>query len=242
VSSVLILGLIAAFVVGLSKAGLKGSSILAVVILALAYGSKASTGLMLMLYMVGDVMAVSYYKRHVKWIYLFKFAPAIIFGLLIAVYLGKGLDEEAFKFWMAAIIVLSVIFMFWRERYADAIFPNTWWFAGPVGIAAGFSTMIGNLAGGFSNIFFLATGLNKNDIIGTSSWLFLFINLFKLPFHIWIWETISLETFYQDLLLIPAVIVGFGAGVKVVAKFNEQYFRYFLLMTTAIGASLILLN
>ncbi len=241
-STALLLGLIAAFIVGLAKAGLKGSSILAVVLLALAYGTKASTGLMLILFMAGDVMAVSYYKRHVKWSYLFKFAPAIIIGILIAVYFGKDLDEDAFKFWMAAIIVLSVLFMFWRERYADATFPNTWWFAGPVGIAAGFSTMIGNLAGGFSNLFFLATGLNKNDIIGTSSWLFMFINLIKLPFHIWVWETVTVDSFYQDLILLPAVIIGFVAGVKLVAKFNEQYFRLFLLITTAIGASLILLN
>ena len=241
-SIAILLGLLAAFIVGLAKAGLKGSSILAVVLLALAFGSKASTGLMLILFIFGDVLAVGYYKRHVKWEYLFKFAPAIIIGILIAVYFGNSLDEASFKFWMAAIIVISVMFMFWRERYANRSFPNTWWFAGPVGIAAGFSTMIGNLAGGFSNLFFLSTGLSKNDIIGTSSWLFLFINLFKLPFHIWVWGTVTYASFTQDLYLMPAVIIGFIVGVKLVAKFNEKYYRIFLLVTTAIGASLILFN
>jgi len=237
-----ILAFTAATILGLAKAGLKGSSILAVVLLALVYGTKASTGIMLPLLILGDIMAVLYYKRHVKWNYLFKYLPAVIIGILTAVYVGKSLNETEFKFWMALIIFLSVVIMLWRERSANTALPNNWIFAGPIGLATGFSTMIGNLAGGFANLFFLSTGLPKNEIIGTSAWLFMIINLFKLPFHIYSWQTITLSSLAINLYLIPGILVGFYLGIKVVKKINEKHFRYFLIAVTAIGAIMILIK
>lgn len=236
------LAILAALIVGLNKSGLKGIGVLAVVLLALGYGSRASTGLIVPILVVGDILAVVYYKRHVKWRYLVKLIPAVMIGVLIAVYYGKNLDETAFKFWMALLIFMSLFIIIWRELYAKMSFPNTWLFVGSIGILTGFTTMIGNLAGGFANIFFLATGLPKNEIIGTSAWLFMIINVFKLPFHIWSWGTISVETFMLDLYVIPAVFVGFYLGIKLVAKFSEKAFRYFLIATTALGAVLILLK
>lgn len=237
-----ILAFAAAFILGLTKAGLKGTSILAVVLLALVYGTKASTGIMLPLLMLGDILAVLYYKRHVKWNYLFKYLPAIIFGVMIAVNVGKNLDEESFKFWMALIIFLSVFIMLWREINKNTVIPNTWLFAGPIGLATGFSTMIGNLAGGFANLFFLSTGLPKKEIIGTSAWLFMIINVFKLPFHIFSWQTITVDSLMINLYLFPGILLGFYIGIKVVEKINEKQFRYFLIGMTALGAIMIIIK
>jgi len=238
----LLLGISSAVVVGFAKAGLKGTGILAVVLLAIAYGTKASTGIMLPLLIFGDIMAVIYYRRYCKWEYLLKFLPAIVIGVLIAVFLGKDLNEESFKLWLTIIILISVIIVIWREKDKDRTFPNSWWFAGPIGIATGFSTMIGNAAGGFANLFFLATGINKNAIIGTAAWLFFLINLFKVPFHIWSWGTINMQSLLIDLKLLPAVVIGFIIGLKLVALFSEQYFRWFLIFTTALGAVLIMIK
>jgi len=232
----------AALVVGLAKAGLKGTSVLGVVLLALVFGSKASTGIMLILLLVGDVLAVLYYKRHVKWNYLFKYLPAIIIGILIAVFIAKDLNDDQFKFWMALIIFLSVIIMLWKERSKNTVIPNNWLFAGPVGLATGFATMIGNLASGFANLFFLSTGLPKNEIIGTSAWLFLIINAFKLPFHIFSWETISMETVKINIYVAPGIFLGFYLGIKLVKMINEKQFRYFLIGVTALGAIMILIK
>ena len=109
-----------------------------------------------------------------------------------------------------------------------------------MGICAGFTTMIGNLAGSFSNLFFLSTQLPKNQLIATAAWVFFIINIFKVPFHIWNWGTIDLNSFAIDLYLIPAVIMGFFIGLKLVSYFNEEFYRKFLLIATAIGAILII--
>ncbi len=233
---------LAAFLLGVSKAGLKGMSIVFVTLLALAYGAKPSTGILLPLLIVGDVMAVTYYNRHTKWEYLIKFLPAMIIGVIIGWYFGKDLPDDIFKKVMSFIILISVAIMFYRDYYDKNEFPNNWWFAGSTGVSAGIATMLGNLAGAFSNLFFLATRLPKNEFIGTAAWLFFIVNLFKVPFHAFSWRTITKDTLWLNLTLIPAIVIGFLVGLKVVALFNEKYYRQFILVVTAIGAVIIFLK
>jgi len=140
------------------------------------------------------------------------------------------------------IILLTVAMMFWWERQKDMKIPNNWWFAGILGLSAGFTTMIGNLAGAFSNIFFLAMRVPKRVFIGTAAWLFFIINIFKLPFHILVWETISIETLAVNLRLIPGVLLGFYVGVKVVERIEENTYRKMILVLTAFGAIMIFLK
>ena len=145
-------------------------------------------------------------------------------GVAFATWVGKDLDEQSFKVWMAVIILVIVAILIWREWKKFEHVKNSWLIAIPLGFAIGFTTMIGNLAGGVAVLYFLAIGLNKNDVIGTSTWLFLIINLFKLPFHIWVWGTVSFSTFYDNIVLLPVVILGFVIGLYFVKKFSEQYY------------------
>jgi uncharacterized membrane protein YfcA len=236
------LSFFAAFVIGISKSGLKGIAIIIVTIMALLYGAKASTGIILPLLIFADIMAVTYYNRFTQWKYLKQLLPWMIAGVLIAVYVGKELPEDIFKKSMAIIILISVVIMFMWEKYESKRIPDRLWFIGSMGLAAGFTTMIGNLAGAFSNIFFLATRIPKNEFIGTAAWLFFIINLFKLPFHIFSWETINKESLLLDLTLIPAVLIGFFVGVKIVKKFKDNQFRKFILIMTAVGAMIMLIR
>ena len=64
------------FLLGVSKAGLKGLSIFNVTLLALAFGAKESTGILMPLLLVGDIVAVIYYNRHTQWKYIFQFLPS----------------------------------------------------------------------------------------------------------------------------------------------------------------------
>ena len=70
----------------------------------------------------------------------------------------------------------------------------------------------------------------------------LIINIFKLPFHIFSWETVTLETLKINLLLSPAIALGFFFGVRVVKQINNELYRKFILVVTGVGAVFILLN
>lgn len=225
----------AALLLGIAKSGIKGLAILIVTGLALVYGAKESTGILMPLLICGDILAVIYYKRHVKWVYLIKLLPWMVAGVLVGVVLGKDLPEDLFKSGMAVIILISVAMMYYWERKKDRKVPNHLSFAALMGMMAGFTTMVGNLAGVFSNIYFLAIKLPKNEFIGTAAWLFFIINLFKIPFHILSWGTINPASFQISLSLIPAVILGFLFGVSIVKKIKNDRYRQLILLLTGLG-------
>lgn len=233
---------LAAVLMGISKSGIKGIDIIIVTLMALVFGAKASTGLLLPLLIVGDVFAVIYYNRHAQWGYIFRFLPWMLLGVLFGVYVGSGISVEKFKLIMSAVILASVSMMYLWDRRKSLTVPTHWAFAGFIGTTAGFTTMVGNLSGAFSNLYFLAMRVPKNQFIGTAAWLFLIVNLFKLPFHIFVWETINWETLMVDVKLLPAVAIGLFIGVRLVKIIKEQFFRKMILILTAIGACMILFS
>ncbi len=233
---------LAAFILGITKGGIKGLGILIVTLMALVYGAKSSTGILVPLLICGDILAVIYFKKHTKWEHLVHFLPWMLVGVVVAVVVGKDLPEAVFKNWMAGIILFCVGFLFWSESRVLTAVPKKWWFASSIGFSAGFTTMIGNLAGPFANLFFLATRMPKNEIIGTAAWVFFIVNIFKVPFHVFSWKTITWETLLINVYLLPFVIIGFFVGVKMVDLFSEKQYRKFLLLVTALGAVLIFLK
>jgi uncharacterized membrane protein YfcA len=84
--------------------------------------------------------------------------------------------------------------------------------------------------------------LSKNDFIGTGAWIFLFMNLFKLPFQIFYWGNITASTLKIDLVLIPALSAGFWAGLKIVRNINDAQFRKVIIVLTLLGSLLMLLR
>src|SRR6195952_2873405 len=77
---------LAAFIIGLSKAGVKGIDMLNVTLMAIVFGGKASTGIVLPLLCFADIMAVIYYHRHAQWNHFWKLIPWMITGILIGIY------------------------------------------------------------------------------------------------------------------------------------------------------------
>ncbi|MCW3119765.1 MAG: hypothetical protein JWM28_3847 [Chitinophagaceae bacterium] len=234
-----VLIVLSAFIIGLSKAGLKGIDMLNVTLMAIVFGGKASTGVVLPLLCVADIMAVIYYHRHAQWPHFWKLIPWMAGGILLGVYVGKDLNEIYFRRIMAVIIILTVIIMVTMEIRKTVIIPSNKLFVANMGLISGFTTMLGNLAGAFSNIYFLAMRMSKNDFIGTAAWVFLVINLFKLPFQVFFWKNITLSTLKTDIWLLPALASGFWLGLKIVSKIKDDSYRKVVIVLTFIGALFI---
>jgi len=204
-----LLSLLATLFLGMSKAGIKGIGVLIVLIMAVVFGGKPSTGILIPLMIVADIFAVFYYHRHTQWRYLLKLLPTMFLGVLIGVWVGKDISEVLFKQIMAVLILITLAIMIFMEKKKSKDIPNHWTFSSGMGLLSGITSMIGNLAGSFATIYFLAMRLPKNEFIGTAAWLFFIINVFKLPFHIFVWKTVTVETIGLNLLLIPGIVFGF---------------------------------
>lgn len=235
-----VLVMLAAFLIGMGKAGLKGVDMLNVTLMAIVFGGKSSTGVVLPLLCISDIAAVSYYNRHAQWKYFWKLVPWMMVGILFGVFLGKDMDEVFFKKIIVVIILVSILVVLIMEYRTSKEVPDHPLFTISTGLAAGFTTMMGNLAGAFANLYFLAMRLGKNDFIGTGAWIFLFMNLFKLPFQIFYWGNINVATIKVDLVLIPALALGFWAGLNIVKNINDAQFRKVIIVLTLLGSLLML--
>ncbi|MCW3114675.1 MAG: hypothetical protein JWR18_3071 [Segetibacter sp.] len=230
---------LAAFIIGLSKSGIKGIEMINITIMAIVFGGKASTGVVLPLLCFADVMAVKYYHRHAQWSHFWKLLPWLAIGILVGVFIGKDLDEVLFRKIMAIIIIVTVALLLLIEMGKNISVPDNKFFAVAMGLIAGFTTMLGNLGGAFSNIYFLATRMVKNDFIGTAAWIFLVINFFKLPFQVIYWHNISLESLRIDLILLPALLIGFFCGIAIVKRIKDNSYRKIVFVLTVLGAVFI---
>jgi uncharacterized protein len=237
-----ILVLLSGMIIGFSKAGLKGIELLNVTIMALVFGSKASTGIVLPLLCFADILAVIYYKRNVSWPLFWKLIIWMAIGIIIGVFVGNTLSDAVFKKMFAFIILVIVSCMIFLETRKADFRPKSKLFAPAIGLIAGITTMIGNLAGPFSNIFFMAQKVSKDIFIGTAAIVFLTINFFKLPFQIIFWDNITKSTLALDLMLIPSVLIGFFIGINIVKKIKDESYRKVIIAITIVGAITIFLR
>ncbi len=237
--SLILFGFIGLFI-GMSKVGISGAGMVAVPMLAIIFGGKNSSGIMLPILIIADVFGVSYYHRHAQWSHLRKLLPYAIIGIVMGTLTGEHIDDELFRLIMAIIIFISLGIMIWLERSSNKDVPTNQTFAIGTGVAGGFTTMVGNLAGSVMALYLLAMRMPKNQFIGTAAWFFLVINLIKVPFHVFAWQTISMNTVFLDLLLIPVIALGAFLGLQIVKRIPEKGYRYFILAMTAVASIFML--
>lgn len=222
--------------IGTAKTGVHGAGMVAVPLLASIFGGKLSSGLLLPILSLADVFGVIYYHRHASWPHLKKLFPWAALGVVLGTVTGAYIDDEAFRLIMAIIIFGSVAIMLWLEQGNKEHVPDYYWFAILMGVAGGFTTMVGNLAGSVMALYLLSMRLPKNSFIGTAAWFFLVINWFKVPFHIFVWETITLDSFLLDLMTLPFIAAGAGLGILITRQIPEKGYRYFIIVMTLVAA------
>jgi uncharacterized protein len=234
--------MICGMLVGMSKVGVPGVTMIVVPAMAFIFGAKQSTGVLLPILMMADIFGVAYYHRHASWTHLIKVLPWAVAGLLIALWIGEKVNDEQFKNLIAILVFFSIGLMIWQDkRKGTQFFPDKWWFAASMGILGGFATMIGNVAGPVFAIYLLAMHLPKNNFIGTSAWFFLIINFSKFPLQMFVWNNINAESLLIDLVTLPAIALGAFLGFKIVKIIPEKTFRGFVIAITFISAFLLLL-
>lgn len=222
--------------VGMAKTGVHGAGMLAVPLLAAVFGGKMSSGLLLPVLIIADVFGVRYYHRHASWNHLKVLFPWTAGGVVLGTLVGGMINDEFFKMIMAIIIIVSVVIMVWLERTKKEDVPDYLWFAILIGIAAGFTSMVGNLAGSVMALYLLSMRLPKNEFIGTAAWFFMVLNWFKIPFHVFIWKTMSWDSLFLNLTTLPLIALGAYLGVVIVRRIPEKAYRWFIILMTMVAA------
>ena len=232
--------LMVALCIGMSKTGVHGAGMLAVPLLVNVFGGQLSSGIMLPMLVMADVFGVWYYHRHASWKHLRILFPWAALGVVLGTIIGKYIDDNIFRVIMAIIIFVSLVVMLWLEKGHKDDIPHQKTFAATSGVLGGFTSMVGNLAGTVMAVYLLSMRLPKNAFIGTTAWFFLVVNWFKVPFHIFSWHTINLNTVLFDLVTLPVIILGALLGIFVVKRLSENTYRWFIIVMTIVAAVFML--
>lgn len=235
------LGIASGLVIGMAKTGLSGLTLFFIPLMALSFGSRASTGIILPILCIGDIFAVAWYRRHGEMKYILKLLPSTLCGLGAGVMVGTNLSDDGFRIMLGSIILVMLAFMIWQDASKKkTLYPTAWWFSALAGLLAGFTTMIGNAAGTVMSIYLLSMRLPKNTFIGTAAWFFMIINLLKIPLQIFFWRNISPATLAFDAVMIPVIAAGAFIGFRVTGKIPERAYRIFVIVMTGLAAVMLL--
>lgn len=229
---------IAAAGIGFSKSGFAGVSMLHVVVFALIFGARESTGILLPMLVIGDVCAIWMFGKKVRWVHIQRLLPPSLVGVVIGWALMDVLSDQIFRPIVGCIILALTVIQIarlWRAEWFEAV-PHQRWFALTLGLLAGITTMMANAAGPVVALYLLAVMLPKLELVGTSAWLFLILNISKLPFSYGL-GLIDLQTLMIDVALAPAIPLGMITGRWLVHRISQKVFDSFLLAFTAVAAA-----
>jgi uncharacterized membrane protein YfcA len=234
----------AGVLVGVAKTAINGVGAIAVVIFAAVLPARESTGAILPLLICGDVVAVSWYRRHADWRTLWRLLPGVLPGLVLGVWFLSVADDAVMRRTIALILLVMCALQLTQLLRRTTIgapspHPRGVTTVG-AGVAAGFATMTANAAGPVTTIYLIRAGLPMLRMIGTGAWFYLVVNLAKVPFSAGL-GLITRTSILRDAMLLPALLLGAGLGILLVGRLRQRSFEVVALGFSATSALLLLL-
>ncbi|MFD9074787.1 sulfite exporter TauE/SafE family protein [Streptomyces lasiicapitis] len=240
---------LAAGVVGFSKTAVSGANTISLAVFAAVLPARASTGVLLPILIVGDVLAVLTYRRHAHWPTLWRLFPAVGAGVAVGTVFLMFADDGTVRTSIGAILLLMAAVTVWRRRAAeraeaedDQASGGAARLAAPsYGVLGGFTTMVANAGGPVMSMYLLSAGFKKLSFLGTSAWFFLIVNTSKVPFSVGL-GLIDGPSLLLDAALALFVIPGALLGKACVNRINQRLFEQLVIGATVLGGLQLLLR
>ena len=219
----LVLGALAAFLVGLSKGGLPSIGMLAVPLMSLLMSPVKAAALLLPIFVISDVAGVYLYRRDYSAPNLRVLVPAGIAGVVLGWLTAAVVSDRFITFLIGAMGLAFCLNAWLRDQSrvpARPARPLWGWFWGSV---AGFASFISHSGGPPFQVYMLPQKLPKAVFAGTATLLFAVINAAKiLPYQAL--QPYSPETLWHAAALIPFALAGAVCGAWLTRRMAEAWF------------------
>ncbi|MYV55339.1 sulfite exporter TauE/SafE family protein [Streptomyces sp. SID3212] len=235
----------AATLVGFSKTAVSGANTVSLAVFATVLPARESTGVLLPVLIVGDVLAVLTYRRHAHWPTLWRLFPAVAAGVLLGTVFLLLAGNDAVRTSIGAILLLMAGVTMWRRRGGDGAEAQASSGgrvkAGSYGVLGGFTTMVANAGGPVMSMYLLSAGFQKLGFLGTSAWFFLIVNTTKVPFSVGL-GLIDVHSLLLDAVLVLFVLPGAYLGKVCVNRIDQRLFERLVIGATVLGGLQLLLR
>jgi uncharacterized protein len=237
-----LIALLAAFCIGLSKAGFSGISMVSVVLLADLYGAKESVGLALPLLIAADLMAYPAFIHHGSWRPVWKLLGPALAGLALGWWMLGWIPDADARRVIGACVLLMVALQV-SKRWKPGVFDRcveSRGFGWSAGVLGGFATMLANAAGPVIQLYLTARKIPKMELIGIGARFFLLINLIKVPLNARL-ALITPDSLLENAKLLPAVVLGIFGGKWLIRHVPQVAFEWMIVVFSAIAGLRLLI-
>ncbi len=228
---------VAAFFVGFGKTTISGVTLITVALASAVMPARDSTGLVLLLFLTGDVFALRAFRAHADWHVLRRLAPSVVVGVLVGVLYLQRFTSDVLLSRTIGVVLLTLTALHLamrrieREVRDHALPPVV---TAAAGATAGFTSMVANAGGGVMSIYLLNMKSQVLGVLGTNAWFFFVINVFKVPFSVGL-GLISWATVWHAIVLAPCVVLGAVVGGRVIRRISMGWFQRLVLLLTALA-------
>ncbi len=227
---------------GIGKTGIPGATILGAVLLAAIHPeARASVGVLLPLLVVADVLAVYTHHRGTNWRLVARILPWILVGIAVGGVVLERVRGPGFPRLLGALVLGLLALEQARQRLGWHGLPHHPVYAAMLGIAGGITTTLGNLAGPVLSLYFLSLGLDKQRFMGGFAWIFLVINLVKMPLYAGL-GLLHAESLRMSVSLLPGLLLGAWLGRQLFHRLPEKLFGIVVQVLAAASALHLLLR
>lgn len=230
---------LAAMITGVSKFSTGGMGMITLPILMIAVAGKEALGVIIVMYVITDVMAVLTYRKNINKQIIAQVMPAALVGILLGIFVLKGIDNKTFVLVLFGLTVVMLIVSLVLDKYPIDVsrYPII---AYTIGLLSGAISMIGNAGGSIFSIYMLAVGnTSKESYIGTRAWVLLLMSACKAVGLISIgllnWQTLEL-----GLYTLPGLLLGSLLGYTLLKKININILKNLIRILIAIAACRLL--
>jgi uncharacterized membrane protein YfcA len=201
--------------------------------MAAVFPPKLSTGILLPILCLADVVAVSWHRRNGRFEHIFRLLPWTLVGLAAGSVIIRHISDHMFKP-VIGLIVLLMLAINIVHRRTEPSKPRPL-FAVLLGLAAGLATQLANAAGPLMIIYLTAMNLPKHYFVGTAAWFFLILNWLKLPLFAWDGR-LSCQSISGGVLMVPFILLGAAVGIVLLKRLSQVWFKVVVTSLAALAA------
>ena len=230
----------AVILVGLSKGGFSGLSMLAMPLLSLVVSPVRAAAIMLPILIVQDWVGVWAFRRDFSTRNLAILIPASLIGIVAGWLLASHVSEAMVRMAVGLISVGFVTYMVWRARaerpapVEPEVAPGIFW-----GSIAGFTSFVSHAGAPPFQVYVMPQNLPPLVFAGTGTMFFAAANMLKVPPYFALGQ-FSRENLLASASLFPVAILATLSGVWLVRRVPaDRFYNIVLILTLLVGVKLI---
>lgn len=232
---------LAAFLTGISKGGLGGTiGVLITPMVALVIPVDQAIGLLLPVYMLGDVFAVAAHWRRWNGRLIGLLIPGGLLGITLGTFVLTNISAEFLQRLLGIFVFLFVGYKLVESKILKSLqYQSHNWHGWVAGGVAGFTSALAHAGGPPIVIYLLMQNITPAVFVATSVLFFTVVNWIKVPYYYQA-GLFDFAILAQVVWLAPLVPLGVWLGKRMAMRVDRTRYERIMLVLLAITGVLLL--